>query len=276
MIGQKDLMARLYTLIHSGIYPRFSILEGDRGSGRLTMALEISKQLDATPIIVEDLSIASVREIIQKSYTNSAKCCYIFPNADTMSTAAKNSMLKVTEEAPNNAYIIMTLEDKQNTLNTIISRATVFNMDPYSKKELSEFVEEVGIEKDVELLLTLSNTPGEILRLNDIGVAEFGEYVKKVYDNIALVSGSNSFKIASKVSLKDGAEGYPLDLFWKAFIKECANEMLDNINDKYYTQKTSYGIRTTSDALADLKIKGINKKMLMDNWILTIREGWME
>lgn len=276
MIGQKELSARLYTVIHSGIYPRFSILEGDKGSGRLTMALEIAKQLEATPIIIEDLSIASVREIIQKSYTNSSKCCYIFPNADSMSTAAKNSMLKVTEEAPNNAYIIMTLEDKQNTLNTIISRATVFNMDHYSKTELQEFIDVGNIKKDTELLLELSNTPGEVLRLNELGVKDFAEYVKKVYDNIALVSGSNSFKIASKVSLKDNDGGYPLDLFWKAFIRECANEMIKNINDKYYTKKTSYGIRTTNNALADLKIKGINKKMLMDNWILTIREGWME
>lgn len=283
MIGQKDLQSRLYTMINSGIYPRFLILEGSKGAGKLTLACEIAIQLGAAEIVVPDLSISSIRDIIDHSYSTSDKCCYIFPSADEMSVAAKNALLKITEEVPNNAYIIMTLEDRYNTLNTILSRGVVFSMDSYSQDELKQFIETEGSimvnDEEQELLLQLANTPGEILRLYELGVLEFSEYVRKVYDNIAEVSGANAFKIASRVSLKDGADGYPLDLFWKCFIRQCGVDMFEHINDedsKYYRHRASYGIRITNTCLTDLRIKGINRKMLMDSWILKIRERWME
>ena len=34
------------------------------------------------------------------------------------------------------------------------------------------------------------------------------------------------------------------------------------------------GIYTTSKYLQKLRVKGINRSMLMDNWILEIRELW--
>lgn len=282
MIGQERLKSRLYTMIKSNIYPRFLILEGPMGAGKLTMAKDICTQLGAAEVLVPDLSISSIRNIIDHSYTTSDTCCYIFSNADSMSVAAKNALLKITEEVPNNAYIIMTLEDRNNTLNTILSRGVVFTMDGYSQEELRKFIEDRQLTEDsdeIELLLQLADTPGDVLRLHENKVVEFNDYICKVYDNIAEVSGANCFKIASKVALKDGEDGYPLDLFWRGFIRQCGLEMFEHINEEdksEYSRKTSIGIRITSTCLSDLKIKGINRKMLMDSWILKIRERWME
>ncbi len=274
MIGQTELQPRIYTMIQSGIYPRFSILEGETGSGKRTMAKYIAEQLGAIPVIITDLSVNSVREVINNSYKTSDRCCYIFPEADSMSIGAKNSLLKITEEAPNNAYIIMTLVDRRNMLDTIISRATVLPMDKYCSSELMAFIEAYCPnipQEERTLVLDLAETPGDVLQLQEIGAQQFYDYVEKVYYNIAEVSGANSFKIAAQVALKDTDTGYPLDLFWRAFMKVCTNHF--DIND---IDKNVVGVSITGDALKDLRIKGINKKMLMDSWILNIRERWME
>lgn len=268
MIGQKNLQARLYTMIQTGIYPRFSIIEGEVGSGRRTLAYEIAKQLEAPAVTIPDLGINSVREMIERSYTMAEKCCYIIPDADDMSIAAKNSLLKITEETPNNAYIIMTVKDKNSMLDTIISRATIFTMERYSFAELLDFVQGEGIKLDDKAFM-IGDTPGQLLTLNEIGFDEFYTYVEKVVDNIAEVSGANAFKIASKVSMKEGDDGYPMDLFLKAFMYLVSVKHDD-------PQVRFSAVRATSNALKDLRLKGINKKMLMDSWILDVREGWLQ
>ena len=81
-------------------------------------------------------SISEVRETIENAYTITDTTCYIFRNADDMKNEAKNALLKVVEEPPNNAYFIMTVQNIDNMLGTIKSRGTVIKMEPYTREEL--------------------------------------------------------------------------------------------------------------------------------------------
>ena len=246
MIEQRNLQSRIEQLIKDRTFPRFSILVGPKGSGKKTLAHEIGHMFNAWRVSSDyvdvyrlpDVKIDTVREIIVQAYKRVTTMVYIIPDADNMSNAAKNALLKVTEEPPNNAYFIMTLEDEHNTLETIRSRGTVFRMDRYTPDEILQFA-----EKDDGL-----------------------HYVQLVIDNIAEVSLANAFKIPSKVALKDGVEGYDLKLFWKAFINIC---FLTQTYDKW-----GPAVSITSKRLQDLRVKGINKQMLMDNWILEVRDAW--
>ena len=99
---------------------------------------------------------------------------------------------------------------------------------------------------------------------------DFYNYVGKVVDNIARVSGCNSFKIANAIKFKDTDEDkYDLRLFWKAFISICMDRLLE---DK---QRYTYGIQVTSKYMQELSITGINKQSTVDCWVLDIRKGWM-
>nr|DAG65345.1 MAG TPA: DNA polymerase III [Caudoviricetes sp.] len=135
MIGQKNNINTLIKWRCNKSVPRFIIISGDIGSGRLTFAKVIIKMINAKGIIMGN-SIAEVRETIENAYTITEPTCYIFRNADDMRTEAKNALLKVVEEPPNNAYFIMTVENIDNMLGTIKSRGTVISMEPYSQKEL--------------------------------------------------------------------------------------------------------------------------------------------
>ena len=73
------------------------------------------------------------------------------------------------------------------------------------------------------------------------------------------------------IALKEDAEGYDLRLFWKAVAKVMLDKAKQRGNSKELV-KYCYGYCITSKCLQKLRIKGINKQMLMDMWILDIRE----
>lgn len=272
MIGQINLQSDINNLITNNSFPRFTILTGLKGSGKKLMVSKISEMLSITLVILPDVKIDTVRQVITEAYKQSNKTLYFIPDADNMSTPAKNALLKVIEEPPNRAYFIMSLEDINNTLPTIKSRGTVFQMDRYTPDEIFEYYWTVGdMPNGAEIVRTLCETPGEVKKCVDMcsgTVMSFYDYVNLVADNIAKVSGANAFKIADKVALKDESEGYDLKLFWKAFCKVCADRIAEDV-------KYAEAISITSEHIQCLRIKGISKQALMDMWILAIRKAWM-
>ena len=121
MIGQKNNINTLIQWRCNRSTPRFIIISGDEGSGRLTLAKIIIKMINAKGIIMGN-SISEVRETIENAYTITEPTFYIFRNSDDMSVSAKNALLKVVEEPPNNAYFIMTVQNIKNMHCTIINR----------------------------------------------------------------------------------------------------------------------------------------------------------
>ena len=281
MIGQNELIARFKDMVNDTAvtFPRFIILVGQRGSGKKTLANELynmisdSTRMNVNRYILEDTKVDTVRAMISDANKVIEPTIYIIPDADKMSNAAKNSMLKVTEEPPANAWFILTLESEANTLATIRSRGQLFKMQPYSTEEIMEYIKHQFTEvstDEIEIMLDICENPGEVKFLYKNGVIALYEYVEKVVDNIAEVSGSNAFKIGSKIAFKDEEDKYDIKLFWKAFMKVCSDRMRKLKDIKY-----ADAIRITSKYIQQLNITGVNKLSTFDLWILDIRESWL-
>ena len=277
MIGQVELQKRIREQIKSGTFPRFSILAGQPGSGKKKLCSVIATQLNAS-LYICPISVEDIRKMIDTAYKVSTKILYVIADADRMSLAAKNALLKVTEEPPQNAYFIMTLSDANNTLGTIRSRGTIYRMDSYNFDELYEYGNQITNytlhEAESDIIKNICETPGEVNMLfkntGDSYAIDFFNYIEKVIDNIAEVSGANSFKIGDKIALKSAdTDKYDLRLFWKGFMSICADRLDDDVF-KYLS-----AIRITSKYLQELRIVGINKQSTFDLWILDIREAWV-
>lgn len=273
MIGQRYLLERINGQIERRKFPRFSILIGEKGSGKKTLAKEIGSKLGIATALV-GISVDNIRECIEASYRLVEPVVYIIADCDNMSSAAANALLKVTEEPPQQAYFILTCENEENLLQTIRSRGVTYMLEPYSYEDKCDYIESRSIpefEEDENFILDIASNCGEVEKLLTMDVHQFRTYVDLVIDNIAEVSRSNAFKIGEKLALKDETDKYDLTLFWKAFRSVCTDRMKENDDPLKYAR----AIAITGESLSHLNIRGINKQELFDIWLLNIREEWL-
>ena len=218
MIGQKEVLKQIDNLIEKG-FPRFIVITGQRGQGKTELAKYISKKL-GYPLVEFGIKIDEIREMIEMSYKQTEPIIYLIQNADKMSIGAKNSLLKVIEEPPQQAFFIMELQQMENTLETIKSRCQEIQMQQYNNLELSEMVEKINPNisySDKQYIITVAKNYYQINLFNKYGVEEFYNFVEKVVNNIYKVQSANAFKIAEKLDLKDDGNGYYINLFFELF-----------------------------------------------------------
>jgi DNA polymerase III delta prime subunit len=276
IIGQSnviDIVSKWLTTNH----PRFILISGPEGSGRGMIADYIATKVSKT-LIYSGIKVEDVRSIIALAYKLSEPTVYILENIEKMSPAAKNALLKVTEEPPRKAYFIMTTQNIDGMLATIRSRATVLYTDPYSRDELFDYIQSRKIElskEEINITLNICAVPGEIDTLIRYNITEFHSFVYKVLDNIGKVTGVNAFKIANQLKFKEDETGYDVLLFMKTLNTICISEMIES-KEVEELVKFKDTVRITSKYISELMMSGLNKQATFDMWILEMREVWKE
>lgn len=266
MIGQKHLLEIIDKNLQRE-FPKFFIIQGNKGYGRKTICYHIAEKLGIGYNIC-DIKTEEVKNIITTAYLNKFPVLYIFPEADNMHANAKNALLKITEEPPRNSYFAMTIQDPQKLLATLLSRGTLFRLDEYSSKDIYDIIIKENPDlsnKEIEVLLNICHGPGDIHRLIDYGIIEFYDYCEQVLDNIGLVAGYNAFKIINKLKIKD--TGWDLDLFLDT-ISYIALKRLQVDKEIDYMSV----INLCSKYKQELKQNNYNRGFLMDDWILKMRQ----
>lgn len=261
MIGQKHI--REFIDLNVDKLPHFIVLIGDRGGGKRTLAKYIAEKLDATYSEV-GIKVDDVREVVNTSSLSATKVLYCFADADNMRPEAKNAMLKITEEAPDNAYFVLTVTNEKSLLDTIKSRAFVFKMQNYTTEELGDYIKLKDYPESN--LLFIASTPYEIDMLYLYG-KEFFDYVNLVLDNIAEVEPANAFKSSFKLNIKN-EDGYDIVLFFKALRFILINRLFASGETKY-----ANSILVTSTAIGKLSEMSVNKQQVYDSWVFKIREA---
>lgn len=277
MIGQENLLNKIDKLIENG-FPRFVLLVGTKGSGKKLLSKEIANKL-GYPLVSVGIGVDEVREIIVNSYRNTEPIVYVLPDTDKMSVAAKNALLKITEEPPQKAYFILTVTDLSNTLSTLISRACVLKMNNYTQEELLAYLKnkyDVSnmAANNIVFVAETATVPEEVDTLMTYDVKEFRCFVETVATNLHTVSAANSFKILNKLSLKKDEDKWDVLLFIQALRHELF---------KLYwgeEQPSEYYFRAYSracDLLKELKYKNsVNRQYCLDQFILDVRKYWRD
>jgi DNA polymerase-3 subunit delta' len=120
--------------------------------------LDLSKNKDGETkgsISVEDArTIAS--DIYIKPFSFDKKI-YIIDNADKMTVAAQNALLKVFEEPPSYAVIILVAHNITDILPTILSRGVLVKFSPLSQKLMKEYFDKNDEKRNFEYAISNSN-----------------------------------------------------------------------------------------------------------------------
>lgn len=282
ILGQDRLLLSISRLIESSNFPRFSIIVGNRGSGKYEISKFIANKLGARFVVIEP-KIDSVRECIKLAYEQIEPTLYFIPRTDKMSTGAKNALLKVTEEPPQKSYFIMGSYDRQNTLSTLLSRGTVFEIEDYSQQILQQYYLEdlKGTDKHIESIIPYCKTIGEVKTLvsENVNTKELKSLCVKVVNSIAQASGSNALKITQNLRYKtyeEEPDKFDIIIFMNGVTYELFQKVINNKIELFDKLLYCKAIVITSKYKQQLSITGINRLATMDRWILDLRKVLME
>lgn len=270
MIGQSATLNTVDYWIKTDQVPRFMIISGPKGGGKATLSKEISRRMRAYLIECE-LSVDAVREAVKNCYKCSAPTVYLFRDADKMSTAAKNAMLKITEEPPRQAHFIVTVQNAENMLETLRSRATNLAIAPYTAEELDIFYHDYT-HKQNRLIREVCSVPGMMLEMEKIDVEELLEFCNTIVDNIQTVTGVNAFKIVQRIRLKEDGNGYDPELFFHCMKYVLMSRIMDTQTDVRDATLWANMLAKTSRYHQEFNITGVKKDATLDMWVLEMRE----
>lgn len=178
------------------------------------------------------ISVASVRsaceELFIKPIISDRKILFI-PSAQLCEAAAQNAMLKCFEEPPPYAVIMLAVNDLSALLDTIKSRAVIYNVNPVSEKKLSEFIKEKYPEKAAEAGFIAAFSGGIVGKA--ISLAEDGELTDKRRALLALLSSFHksryaALRIADALSDDAGQEEFLYELLI-SFLRDAAAVKFD-------------------------------------------------
>lgn len=271
MIGQSATLNTVDYWIKTDQVPRFMIISGPKGGGKATLSKEISRRMRAYLIECE-LSVDAVREAVKNCYKCSAPTVYLFRDADKMSTAAKNAMLKITEEPPRQAHFIVTVQNADNMLETLRSRATNLQIAPYTAEELDIFYHDYT-HKQNRLIREVCAVPGMMLEMEKIDIEDLLEFCNTIVDNIQTVTGVNAFKIVQRIRLKEEGDGYDPELFFHCMKYTLMRRVNDPGETTQEQQRFVRMLRTTALYHREFNITGVKKDATLDMWVLEMREA---
>lgn len=263
MIGQKHNISMIDKWVADGC-PQFFCIVGSRGGGKRMLAQYIAGKLGMSYSEV-GIKVDEVRETIESA--NRYGGFYIFADADTMSSNAKNALLKITEEPPKNSYFVVTVQDESSLLDTIKSRAQMIRLEPYTSGDLSVYGAKFPNCDLLNLAITVASTPLEMDLIMQYET-EFIDYVNLVIDNIREVEPANAFKSAGKLALKNEEDKYDLSVFFGTVLRLCRQRIGSPVTNAEYIARLM--IITTKYYTKSFQL-GVNKGQLYDSWVFEVR-----
>ena len=230
MIGQDKLQTKLLKYKE---LPRFMIFEGPKGCGKKTLAKELANKysLNYIPVGLKMEDILSMIKIANNTTGN----LFVIDKGNELSPNSENTLLKITEELPNNNYIILTCEMSILLLPTIISRGELFRFDDYTEKDFDEYLK-LHNENYNELLANKYSLVYPNFSYLDLLSTQTAHKLVEVCNDLTIFGDKNE---KSVVILMNKANTFNLNQFLYCLEKTCHSKILTSIrsNDKIIMSK---------------------------------------
>ena len=211
----------------------------------------------------------------------SEKKIFIIRDADSMNDAAQNALLKSFEEPPQYAVIILLSENVKNLLPTIRSRGTRVEFEPFSEKEIHDYIlRQYPLKRDIAQFVALYSG-GVIGRA--ISICEDEEFFnvrKNMFEVSASMAGDRMslLKVADAFGTKSKAKFTGCDLYfdlYTAFMRDIValkiggrvinSDMIELLNS-FSSKVTLSSVLSVIERVAKTRSQ-LNKSMNYELWI---------
>ena len=253
IVGHTEIREKLKRLITENKVGHAYLFAGKSGIGKKLVAIEFAKNLmclanengsacgkceacntfenNADFALIEPeknlINVDAIRNLETEIYLKPTKAnrkCFIINDSDLMNESAQNALLKVLEEPPMYATIILIASNKEKLLGTIKSRVVAINFNGLKDEELHSILGEdfnsdiIGYAKgSVERAMTLANE-------NYIGVAN--ELFKSFLTKDFLKINKKIDEIKNNKELKQYISG-----ILESTMLVCYKNLKDNLNE---------------------------------------------
>lgn len=190
LVGNGKINSAVTGFLKENRIPHAILIEGDKGTGRHTLARFLSKAAVCSgesipcdnchdcaiadsfchPDIIytapedgkKNISVAQIRQLRDETYVkphSANRRVFVIDCADTMNPQSQNALLKVLEEPPGNVIFILIAESKSALLTTVISRCILLSLTPPERNIAIEYIKSLGqySENDIAHALESSN-----------------------------------------------------------------------------------------------------------------------
>ncbi|MBE6781163.1 MAG: DNA polymerase III subunit [Ruminococcaceae bacterium] len=198
LVGNKRICETIDALISSNRLPHAIIIEGEKGTGKRTLAKYIAKAAvcessvppcnscrnchlaDANThpdietvapepkrknIVVEQ--VRNLRSTAYRSAHTASRRAFIIEQADTMNPSSQNSLLKVLEDPPSDVVFVLIALSADNLLETVVSRCLILSLNTPSQDEAVKYLtsyHKMSEDKARTLLTEEKNNIGKVLK----------------------------------------------------------------------------------------------------------------
>ncbi|WP_410216958.1 DNA polymerase III subunit delta' [Paracoccus sp. (in: a-proteobacteria)] len=171
---------------------------------------------DKTGRLRAEITVDEIRRLLSFFHLSAAeggRRVAIIDAADDMNVAAANALLKVLEEPPADALILMIAHQPAGLLPTIRSRCRTLRLAPLKPRPMAGILADMGIDQDAEALAALSDgSVGEALRLAGQGGLDLYQDLVDLFATLPRMDRLAAAKFADNATGRAGADGDPFDL----------------------------------------------------------------
>lgn len=245
--------------------PHSILLVGKEGSGKHVISAFIANTINL-PLI--DISNNLSEELISNIYLCATPRLY---QVDLREITAndQNILLKLFEEPPTNAFVVLLANNTFNVLPTLLNRGILFSINNYDKNTLKKYCEGRGVEIDSYYLGGVVETPGDIQKVYSYNVVlpAIKELADKMIDKLHVATFANTLTIINKLNFKDEYDKIDVDFFLKTLYVESAEKFMTGEKNA----STIFSIvHKTLNRVVDTRF---NKRLLISNMLCEMWEG---
>lgn len=179
----------------------FIIIKGPKNHGKTYLTKYIADHYKMNYVLLDN-KVDTIRSLVENS-NNDNNCLYHFRDFEKSSPAAKAALLKIAEETPYGVKIVITTS-AYNMLDTLISRAYNMNIQAYSKENLLEYINTLGLDENLletlKIKYNLSLTPTFLLNYKSI--EDFEDILSLVDEAIDILRINNNLESIGSLSAK--------------------------------------------------------------------------
>lgn len=247
VIGQNDALNQVRTALETDRFHHGWLLTGARGTGKATLAWTMARWLlagikdpddgvlrrisqlseprlllvrrsvdEKTGRLRSEITVEEIRKLLRFFHLSAAdggRRVAIIDPADDMNPNAANALLKVLEEPPENAVLILISHQPAGLLPTIRSRCREMRLKPVPSDDMARVLSQLEIDGDAEKLSALSGgSIGEAVRLaGQDGLAVY-QHIVRLFSTLPNLDRIAAIALADRAAGRVTSDGDPFDL----------------------------------------------------------------